>query len=194
MSFILKSEEYPDAGEHIDPETLARLAEGRIEKQERANCIKHLNRCQSCYDILQQTLTDLGRESPLPWKRSRPSYALAAGIILVLLIGGGILFRSLQGPTPVVIASLVMDQDLKAVLLEDKSLTWEKGNRVNRLAALLRDRGVNVKVLDKVILASPYKGKKGLSRDLFAPREILKVRIEGDTAYIEVAEEKREKP
>jgi len=108
----------------------------------------------------------------------------------VVFIGGGIFLKYHGGPSGVIVASLVMDKNLKQVLMEDQTLSWEKGERVNRLAALLRGRGIQVKELNRVELSAPYVPCKDSSRDLFAPKEILLIRIDKGVAYLEVVVEK----
>jgi hypothetical protein len=79
-----------------------------------------------------------------------------------------------------------MDADLKGILLESEATHWKEGDRINRLAELLRERGVAVKELKAVELSAPYVATK----DLFGPKEILHIRIEKGVAYLEVVKEK----
>lgn len=77
-------------GEHPSPEDLARLADGLVDGVERAGLIRHLNRCEDCYQVLSQSLTGLGeaavRPARRPWWRT---YALAASLA-VAVIGYGL--------------------------------------------------------------------------------------------------------
>ncbi|MCP4104753.1 MAG: hypothetical protein GY749_04325 [Desulfobacteraceae bacterium] len=183
---ILTPTALPDTAEHIPLEDLARLAGGQADPKERIHCIRHLNRCPVCYEILQETLADLPDEAALPvlsrWSANRRIYALAASILVIVLIGGLYFKYHIRQP-PVLTASLVLDVDIKSVLTEDNTLEWE-GDRAERVAVLLRNRGVQAGKIRKVILASPYVA----SKSLFGPDEILIIRIQGDTAYIEVKE------
>jgi hypothetical protein len=77
-----------------------------------------------------------------------------------------------------------LDQGLKDILLEDDVLKWEKKERVHRLLTALQQRGLAVKDLNLVLLSKPYYQKKSL----FGPKEVLKIRIEGKVAYLEVKE------
>ena len=179
----------PDSEDHIAIEDLARLAEGAVDNAERQRFNHHLNRCQRCYEILQQTLKDMSAEEPVqtvpsPWWKTRTAYALAASIILVILIGGPLVFNYWNQRSLVLLATLHLDQKLKDILLEDDSLRWEKGKRINRLLAALQQKGLQVKELNLVVLSKPYYQKKSL----FGPAEILQIRIENKVAYIEVKE------
>jgi hypothetical protein len=179
----------PEAGEHILVEDLARLVDGGVEPGERKRLIGHLNRCQRCYETLQDTLNDLSAETlqlpvPVPWWKTKIAFALAASIILVLLIGGPPAIKHLTQRSPVILATLNLDQTLKDILLEDSALEWHKKERVNRLLAALQLRGVQIKELTLVVLTKPYYQKKSL----FGPEEVLHVRIENKVAYLEIKE------
>ena len=179
----------PDSEDHIAIEDLARLVDGAVEKAERQRFIRHLNRCQRCYKILQETLKDVSAEEslqmvPSPWWKTRTAYALAASIILVLLIGGPLVFNYWNPRPQVILATLKLDQQLKDILLEDDALRWEKGKRLNRLLAALQKKGLQVKELNLVVLSKPYYQKKSL----FGPAEVLQIRIENNVAYLEVKE------
>ncbi len=179
----------PETGDHILVEDLARLADGVVEAAERQRLIGHLNRCQRCYEILQETLKDVSagtflRPVTVPWWKTRTAYALAASILLVLLIGGPLAVKHWTQPRPVILAALNLDQALKDILLEDDALKWEKKERVNRLLTALQQRGLQVKDLNLVLLSKPYYQKKSL----FGPEEVLHIRIENKVAYLEVKE------
>lgn len=80
-------------------ERLAALADGRVSNEERDVLLRHVNRCEDCYEILVDTLkyassvsalpaSDTSARSPAldrPWKWAA-GLAIAAGILLVLLI------------------------------------------------------------------------------------------------------------
>jgi hypothetical protein len=179
----------PESEGHILTEDLARLAEGVVDAAERQQLIRHLNRCQRCYQILQETLADVSAETSMqpesvPWWRSRMFYALAVSIVLVLLIGGPLVIKHWIQRPPVLMASLDLDQGLKDILLEDDDLKWEKKERLNRLLTALQQRGLEVKELNLVLLSKPYYQKKSL----FGPKEVLNIRIENKVAYLEVKE------
>jgi len=183
-----------DADEHLSVESLARLADGCVSPEERASYARHLNRCERCYEIFKETLIDLSPSSaetsktirPMRWSR-RSLYSMAASILLVLLLGGGFYYRS-EFPSPrVMTASLALDADLRSALSEDHSLVWE-GEKADRLAALLQERGVQVSKLEKVVLASAYEPY--VTKSLFRPKETLRVRIEKGVAYLEVTQDK----
>jgi len=186
MNRILRPAAPTETEAHIPLEDLARLAEGQVNQEERGGYIKHLNRCPACYEILEETLKELPEEHierpTRPVWRSRPLQALAASLVLFVLIGGG-LYRYLSAPPQVIVASLVLDNDLRSILMENDNIHWAKGPRIDRLASLLRQKGLQIKGLDRVELAAPYYSTKSL----FMPKEILKVRIEKGVAYLEVA-------
>ena len=176
---------------HITAEDIARLAEGSVEPAERSRFLHHLNRCDRCYEILQETLRDIthakssARISPPRWQR-KTFYAIAASILLVIIIGGRLVFEHAQQRPRIITATLALDQDLKDILLENDALRWKKGPRVNRLAAVLHEKGLQFKDLKTVILSKPYYQKKSL----FGPPEKLHVRIENGVAYLSVEEQK----
>lgn len=173
--------------DHIGIEDLARLAEGSVSRAENERFTRHLNRCQRCYAILQETLNDLSLDTAvqtvsLPvWKR-KTFYALAASVILVFLVGSQLVYRYWFQPPQVISAAVELDQDLKDILMENEALRWEKGPRLDRLVAALRKKGHDFKDLNLVVLAKPYYQKKSL----FGPKEILHIRVEGKVAYLEV--------
>ena len=179
----------PKSEDHILVEDLARLADGTVDNAERQHMIDHLNRCQRCYQILEETLVDVSVEASIrpavvPWWKTRLFYALAVSILLVILIGGPPAFKHWTQHSSVMTASLDMDQDLKDILLENSVLKWEKKARINRLLSALQQRGLTVKDLDFVVLAKPYYQKKSL----FGPKEVLHIRIENKVAYLDVKE------
>jgi hypothetical protein len=183
----------PDSGydDHIEIEDIARLADGTVGLAESARFTRHLNRCQRCYEILQETLKDLSLETPVQmvsdpmWKR-KTFYALAASIILVFIVGGQLVFKYWIEHPQVVSAALDLDQELKDILMEDDALQWGKGSRFNRLVAVLHKKGLQFKDINLVVLAKPYYQKKSM----FGPKEVLHIRIEGEVAYLEVKEKK----
>ena len=187
MKRTINPSDVPESEDHILVEDLARLAEGAVDGAERQRLIGHLNRCQRCYQTLQETLKDVSAETTLqpgsvPWWKTRMFYALAASILLVLLIGGPLSIKHWIQRPPVILAVLNLDQGLKDILLEDDALKWEKKERVSRLLAALQQRGLAVKDLNLVVLSKPYYQKKSL----FGPEEVLHIRIDDKVAYLEV--------
>jgi hypothetical protein len=179
----------PESEDHILIEDLARLAEGAVDAAEREHLIRHLNRCHRCYQILQETLADVSAETSMqpvfvPWWKTRMFYALAVSFLLVLLIGGPLAIKQWTKRSPVITASLDLDQGLKDILLEDDTLKWEKKGRLNRLLAAMQQNGLAVKELNLALLSKPYYQKKSL----FGPKEVLHIRIENKVAYLEVKE------
>ena len=175
--------------DHIDIEDLARLIDGSTNPAERQGLMYHLNRCPRCYEILQETLNDVFDDSSVQpssfsWWRTRMAYALAASIFLVLLIGGQFVLKYWNQRPQVILATLNLDQELKDILLENDALRWQKGERVTRLVTAFQHKGLQVKELNLVVLSKPYYQKKSL----FGPKEILHIRIENKTAYLEVKE------
>ena len=175
--------------DHIPVEDLARLAEGTVDTTERQHLLDHLNRCQRCYQILQETLLDISFEEPMqplvvPWWKTRLFYALAVSILLVLLVGGPPALKHWFQPSPAVTASLDLDPGLKNILMENDALKWKEKGRINRFVSALQQRGLEVKDLDVVVLAKPYYQKKSL----FGPKEVLHIRIENKEAYLDIKE------
>ena len=71
-------------------------------------------------------------------------------------IGGALFFHYTHGQKQVLLANVTLDQALRDVLMENENTQWEKKDRMDRLAALLRNRGVKVTSLDGVVLARVY--------------------------------------
>lgn len=183
--------ESPLNDDHLAIEDIARLAEGRVAKANRDQLLRHLNRCQRCYEILQETLKDLAADGALaknfvPWWKTKRFYALAASILLIIFLGGRLALELRNQQPRIITATLELNQELKNILLENDALRWQKGPRLNRLEAVLHKKGLQFKDLKMVILAQPYYQKKSL----FGPKEVLHVRIENGVAYLEVEEKK----
>jgi hypothetical protein len=179
--------------DHLAAEDMARLVEGNVDQREHRLFLDHLNRCRRCYEILQEILKDIAPaedlpkiSSPSPWWRTKAFYALAASIFLIIIIGGGLVFEYGNHQPRIVSATLDLDRQLKDILLENDALRWEKGPRLDRLAAVLHKKGLHFKELKSVILAKPYYQKKSL----FGPKEVLHIRIENGVAYLDVEEKK----
>jgi hypothetical protein len=177
------------SNDHIPIEDLARLAEGAVDKTERQHLLNHLNRCQRCYQILQETLVDISIEEPMrpvavPWWKTRFFYALAVSILLVMLFGGPPALKHWTQRSPIMTASLDLDPGLKDILMENDALKWKEKGRIKRLVSALQQRGLELKDLDVVVLAKPYYQKKSL----FGPKEVLHIRIENKVAYLDIKE------
>ncbi len=176
---------------HADPEDLACLIDGRLGGDERKDLLHHLNTCGHCYRILQETMKDTQaapsrNKTPLfRWKR-KSVYALAASIALLVLIGGPLFYKFHSGQKLITSAELILDHELKEILLEDNTLEWRGSRRITRLMSALQKKGYNLKAFDRVVLAKPYYQVKSI----FGPEEILHIRIDGNVAYLEVREMK----
>ncbi|MGD8243346.1 MAG: hypothetical protein PVF59_10985, partial [Desulfobacterales bacterium] len=83
-------------------------------------------------------------------------------------------------------AALILDQELKDILLEDDTLQWRNGKRIKRFISVLHKKGYPVKSFDRVVLATPYYQTKSI----LGPKEILHIRIDDGVAYLEVKETK----
>lgn len=185
MKKILGPASQLEPEDHISLEDLATLAEGSLSKEDRERHIEHLNRCALCYEIFQETLKDLPAEQKSGSWNMKPLYALAASVIFVVMIGGGLFFKFHSTPPEMIVASLTLDADLRRVLMEGDTLRWEKKDRVARFASLLRTKGVKFDELKGVVMAQPYFTTKSL----FGPKETLKIKIEKGVAHIEVIRE-----
>ena len=179
----------PDSVNHVEIEDIARLADGTVDDDERESLLRHINRCQRCYEILHHTLNHAPLAAPVkpaagPWWKTKAAYALAASIILIFLIGGQLAYKYWDRVPKVISATLDLDRNLKDILLEDDDLRFGKGVRLNRLLAALQQTGLPVKDLNLAVLTKPYYQKKSL----FGPREVLHIRIENGVAYLEVQE------
>ena len=189
LNKILRPTDSAESENHPDLEDIALLAEGRLDDAETKRLLGHLNRCGTCYEILQETLKDIsaetsGQPAPTAWWKRKSLYALAASIILVLVIGGQLINTFWTKQTPITSAKLILDQELKDILLEDSALQWKNVQRIERLISTLHKKGLQVKRFKRVILSKPYYQTKSL----FGPEETLHIRIEDDVAYIEIKE------
>jgi len=189
LNKTLTPKDSPESQNHADIEDLARLVDGRIDSTERKRLLRHLNRCGKCYHILQETLKDGSLETsekpdPIPWWKMKSFYALAASIILILIIGGQLVFKHQTQQPRVISAVLDLNQELKDILLEDNALQWTSVERIDRLVSALQQNGLQVKNVNRVVLSKPYYQTKSL----FGPKETLHIRIEDKVAYLEVKE------
>lgn len=173
--------------DHAELEELARLVDGTLASAERKRLIRHLNSCGQCYEILQETLKDVsaetsGQPSPAAWWKTKPVLALAASLLMILVIGGQLVYKYRAQHAYVITAALDLDQGIKDILLEDHNLEWRNRQRVERLVSAIKQRGFQIKPFDRVVLAAPYYQTKSM----FGPKEILEIRIEDKVAYLEV--------
>jgi hypothetical protein len=179
----------PDSVNHVEIEDIARLADGMVGDAERRRLLRHINRCQRCYEILHHTLKDAPLAASVklaagPWWKTKTALALAASIILIFIISGQVAYKYWSRVPRVISATLDLDQDLKDILLDDDELRFGKGVRLNRLLTALQQSGLPVKDLNLAVLTKPYYQKKSL----FGPREVLHIRIENGVAYLDVKE------
>lgn len=112
-------------GEHLEPESLALLAEGRLDAAERTRLLSHLNRCTECYEVFEGVLTDLEEvsaetveeDSSRSWFR----YAIAAGVVGVMLAGAGVLYKSpTTGPEQPRVAALERQAEVAPQVIASK--------------------------------------------------------------------------
>ncbi len=191
---ILMPPERETETDHPTDEELAGLADGRIGEEERRTILKHINDCAGCYEIFKETLIDVAKDEEIKDSSITPMateshhrripFAMAASILIILLVGGGLFYQSLFKQTTPRVASLGLDAELRSILMETSDLVWESGNRTDRLAALLSDRGLKVEELKKVVLVAAYQP----SKSLFGPEETLKVHFKDGVAYLEILE------
>ena len=178
-----------DTNNHLDVEDIARLVEGSVEGAESECLFHHVNRCQRCYELLDNTLKDVqpaasGHRAAETRRRRKVIYALAAAIILIFVISGQLAYKYWIRDTGIISATIELDPVLKDILLEDTELRIEKAARLERLLAALQQKGLAVRHLKLAILSKPYYQKKSL----FGPEEVLHIRIENEVAYLEVKE------
>jgi hypothetical protein len=171
---------------HLSDEQIAMLAGGRMDTDERRRWIAHVNRCRQCHEMLAETIRDTDAAAFEQTDRRRflrRFTAVAASICIVA--AAGLLVRFHSRPLT---ASVTLDRELAAWLLETDSLV-RQGEDAARFAALLKARGVVVETLRKVTVEHPYTP----SKSIFGPKEELIIRIEGETARVEIVSEKKKK-
>jgi hypothetical protein len=189
LNEILKPIDPAKSKHHPDLEDLALLVEGRLAGADRKSILRHLNRCEKCYDILQETLKDASAEGsqkpdPTVWWKRKSVYAVAASIIMIFIIGGQLVKKYRTQHAKVISAKLILDQELKDILLENNDLHWKNAERIERLVTAFHKKGLSVKQIGRVVLSKPYYQTKSL----FGPKEILLIRIENNVAYLEIQE------
>ena len=176
-----------DCGPHAGMEDLASLVEGKLGGNERENLLRHLNQCGQCYEILQATMRDVqdapsAGPAPRPWWKTKSVYALAASIVFLILVGGPLVYQFQTRHALTATAELMLDQELKDILLEDDTLQWQSRRRIERFISLLHRKGYTLKTFNRVVLARPYYQTKSI----FGPEEVLHIRIDDGVAYLEV--------
>ena len=191
LRYFLGPPEWGSNDGHLKAEDIAQLAEGKVDSKKRAAFSAHLAKCAKCYELLEDTLTDMAEADTagdfnIISRKSKTTviykYAIAASIMVCLMAGG--IFLALQQPLSVV-ASLDLDVDLISVISENDNLDWTSDDRRNRLISLLKERGVPVNKIDnakKVVMVAAYQPTK----DIFGPEEVLKIRVEKGVIYLEV--------
>lgn len=189
LNKILKPTDPAESQHHADLEDLALLVEGRLAGADHKSILRHLNRCEKCYEILQETLKDASAEGsqkpdPTVWWKRKSVYAVAASIIMIFIIGGQLVEKYRTQHAKVISAKLILDQELKDILLENNDLHWKNAARIERLVTAFHKKGLSVKKISRVVLSKPYYQTKSL----FGPKEILRIRIENNVAYLEIQE------
>ncbi len=183
-SEILAPENASGEDGHIPDEDLARLAEGNVSAEERPPLVAHMNRCRECYRTFEATLRDIEPAKKHHFWETGKVVAMAASFIVVIL--SSVLYYDFQqGASPHMLqATLAMDSELRLNLVDNNVAQWDTGERIDRLAELLKRRGVKIGALKQVVITKPYYPTKSI----FPPKESLKVRIENGVAYLEVVE------
>jgi len=184
---VLLSDELTISDDHIPIEDIAGLIDGRLDSKKREQYIKHLNNCTRCYDLCEETISDLSNPLFKEKKNSKWSgrflYAMAASIIVAVMIGSGVYINHMKGLN-IITASINLDQQFKNIILENESLSWQEPERIERFALLLQAKGIKAESLKGIKLKTRYYQNKAL----FSPEEIMKVKIKNGVAYIEIVE------
>ena len=185
----LKPTDTAESGPHVDMEALACLIEGKLGGDERKKLLRHLNRCGQCSEILQETMKDFNSDpsdapSPIPWWKTRPILALAASMALLVLIGWPLVYQFQSRQSLITSVELILDQELKAIMLEDDNLQWTNDKRIHRFISVLNKKGYRVKPFDRVVLSKPYYQVKSI----LGPEEVLHIRIDDGVAYLNIKE------
>ncbi len=191
VKYTLQPPDHPETEPPVSAREIALLPHLEPGTAERDRLLCHLDGCADCYEVLNETAAQGGHKGGerTVWGMTKGQlYALAASLILFLGIGGGVFHHFFSAEPAVVLATLKLDPELRDFLLTMEG-TRSTGRPAARMAALLRERGVAVDALNRVEMASPYMP----SKSLFGPEELVKVRIEGDTAYLEVVEAESKK-
>ncbi|CCK80698.1 anti-sigma factor [Desulfobacula toluolica] len=178
----------PPADCDITDEEMAAFIDGRIYDADRDKIIYHLNRCQKCSDLLDNTLTDLELENSKIKKthmgRMKPLYSLAASILLMIIVGGGLFYNHSRkiGNPDILNFTILLDSEIKALLLENSEVKWHTPARIQNLQSILQSKGMEVGELNGVVMESAYFKTKSF----FKVEEEVVIRIEKGIAYIKV--------
>lgn len=180
--------EPPEKESHISAAQITGMWEGNLSTGQRAECIRHLDHCDQCYELVDQYLHDMAFEDKTAREDAgnknafftKKIQALAASILLFVIAGTGIYMNRPQ----VFTMSLALDPSFEKVLLENDNLVWTDPGRIKRLEALLQSGESDVKGLEKVVLKTAYVQTK----DFFKPKLIIKITIKNHTAHIEILE------
>ena len=102
--------------------------------------------------------------------------------MLLALIGGPLVYQYQTRQSLLTSVELVLDQELKDILLVNTNLQWNDDQRVSRLISVLQKKGYRLKPFDRVVLSKPYYQLKSI----FGSEEVLHIRIDEDVAYLEI--------
>jgi tetratricopeptide (TPR) repeat protein len=84
---------------HLDPETLAMFAEGRLDAANKAAAIAHLDRCDDCMNDVALVMPSAGEESERR-RFSKPTWFLALAAALVLAVALPVMWHFIHGGSP----------------------------------------------------------------------------------------------
>lgn len=179
----------------ISPQEMAAFIDGRLDSAQRQKVIHHLNRCQTCSDILDMALMaqagsnqgdkeNIHGEQTVFWGKFKPFYSLAASILLMVMIGSGLYHygpwkETSSGEMPV---TLFMDGRVKELLMENNNTHWGSQTRIKGLETLLSEHGIKAGTLKGVVMDTPYVAQKFF----FAEDEEVVITIKDGIAYLEV--------
>src|SRR5216684_7985671 len=85
--------------QHLDPETLAAFAEGKLDPATRNEVIAHLDQCEECLNDVALVMPSAGAESE---KRRflRPAWIIALAAAVVLAIALPALWQAIHPSSP----------------------------------------------------------------------------------------------
>jgi len=187
---LLSPEKFASEQEHVSDCEIAALAEGGLSGGRRQRVMEHILNCPDCYESFGNTVKALDNDQHKPVKANtfqKTIYALAASVMLVFLLSTGVYYWKVVTPQ-IVTARVELDQDLQSLLLQASKGTWTDKDRKKRLVRILKEKGLQVASVEKVVLTERYFA----SKDLFGPKEYLLVTIEDGVARIKVVEEEED--
>jgi ferric-dicitrate binding protein FerR (iron transport regulator) len=85
--------------QHVDPETLAAFAEGRLDAAKRDAVVAHIDHCDDCLNDVALVMPEAGAESERR-RFARPGWLLALAATLVLAVALPVLWRSMRHGSP----------------------------------------------------------------------------------------------